>query len=156
MSKHIQAYFETESQAEGAKTSLLSFETEHLETGSLENTLTRDNNLLGPFVSNQAGAGSALFGGAVFGTGGLTGTTGPQTVVPLVALDRDANDNVNNQEVDLGDDVHQRDRREDAEVSNDVNYNNLKYVLSATIKETEVDGVVAKLRSQGAYVEVLD
>ncbi|WP_068615865.1 hypothetical protein [Paenibacillus tuaregi] len=155
MSKHIQAYFETESQAEGAKTSLLSFETEHLETGSLEHTLSSDRDLFGPIVANPAG-GAPVFGGAAFGTSGFTGTTGPQTVVPLVAMDRDANGSLNNDEVNLESDEHQRDRREDAEASSSYDYNKLRYVLSASVKESEIDQIVSKLRSQGAYVEVLD
>ncbi|MNV27791.1 hypothetical protein D3C71_1189520 [compost metagenome] len=160
MSKHIQAYFETESQAEGAKTSLLSFETEHLETGALENTLTSDNNLLGPVIAAN-NLGTSIVGGAVLGSGaygasGFTGTNGPQAVIPLAALSDEANDRTDNGYMDTGNDEHQRDRREDTQVSSNYNYDDLKYVLSATVKETEVDSVINKLRSQGAYVELLD
>ncbi|USB34293.1 hypothetical protein [Paenibacillus sp. YPG26] len=160
MSKHIQAYFETESQAEGAKTSLLSFEIEHLETGALENTLTSNNNLLGPVISaNNLGTtivGGAVLGSGAYGASGFTGTNGPQAVLPLAALNDEASNHNDTGYVDTGRDEHQRDRREDTQVSSKSNVDDLKYVLSATVKETEVDSVINKLRSQGAYVELLD
>ncbi|MBP1999014.1 hypothetical protein J2Z69_000033 [Paenibacillus shirakamiensis] len=155
MSKHIQAYFQTESQAEGARTSLLSFETDNLEVGRLDHEITRGNQILDPVDPDTAS--SPIIGGGVFGAAGLTGTTAPQTVVPFVTTNNDTVDHAeaNYEGVDRERDVHQQDRREDSVVKQSGSTEDLKYVLSAKVKDEEVDDIVQKLRENGAHVEVL-
>ncbi|MFB5268031.1 hypothetical protein ACE41H_14790 [Paenibacillus enshidis] len=63
MPTQIQAYFKTEDEAEGARTSLQAYRTEHLEVGQLGGTLGRDKRLLIPFVPYNT-VGSMNTGGA--------------------------------------------------------------------------------------------
>lgn len=63
MSKHIQAYFCSEDQAEGARSHLIPYGIEQLEVGKLEKGIGRSSNLLVPFapIQNATSTASGLF-----------------------------------------------------------------------------------------------
>ncbi|GGA41894.1 hypothetical protein [Paenibacillus physcomitrellae] len=152
MSRHIQAYFKTEDDAESARTRLIGYSMENLEVGRLEGGLGNDHEILIPIapVGNTPGmyAGGAQTAG---GVGGGVYTT--QGAIPL--------NNVRDNETEA-----ERDRREDRPEQDDLelgtyplsndDYNDLQYVLSARVDDQQYEEVVQKLRSEGAYVERFD
>ncbi|MCM3785583.1 hypothetical protein M3231_21695 [Neobacillus mesonae] len=145
MSKRIQAYFRTEDDAEGARTSLQVFATEQLEVGTLDSSIGRSSRILIPLVP-QNNVGGVNSTGAV----GTAAGTQAEAVIPVVT-DRDRDDvaaaNINgNREGGL---LNAED------VSSD-DYDDLRYVLSAKVRDDEYDQIVNKIRSNGGYVEVFD
>jgi hypothetical protein len=148
MTRRIQAYFRTESEAEGAKTALIPYGVEGLEVSPLTDPLDigRNNrtNILLPLAPYN---NSAMTGGA-FGVAGTTGTLGTAAVVPAIDLDNglehsdintdsnpQANTEVNKDEVDLSD-VH--------------------FVMALKVAEEHFNEVVETLRGKDAYVEVFE
>lgn len=152
MAKHIQAYFKSEDQAEGARTSLLSFETEQVEVGRLEQSIGRDANILVPFVpvSNSAAGGT-------YGAVGYPGAAGGQGFVPVVMPNSTIADGGGDHEEAMA-----RKERDETDPVMDLNdfgdedYDSLQYVLSLKVRDQDYDAVVHKLRSQGAFVAKLD
>lgn len=142
MSKHIQAYFTSEDQAEGARSSLITYQLEQLEVGSLEKAIGRSSNLLIPFAPLENVSTFAATG--MNPSSGFASTTASQGVVPLVT------------DLDNNNKSHNEDREEDEAVTQmvepDDNEGDLKYVLSAKVEDHNYDEVVHKLRSLGAYV----
>ncbi|WP_410772541.1 hypothetical protein [Fontibacillus sp. BL9] len=159
MAKHIQAYFRSEDQAEGARTSLLTFEMEQVEVSSLDHSIGRSHNILVPLLPVNSTTTNT---GGTYGAVGIPGTVSAQGVLPVVAMgDKDAEDGkINGERVDT-----ERDRPDfDSELDpvtdvtgiSDDDYRNLKYVLTAKVRESDYDDIVHKLRLQGAFVEHLD
>lgn len=149
MSKHIQAYFKTESEAEGARMSLMTFTTEQLEVGEL-----------------QGGVGSGGSGGRVVvpmvpmsgtGTGGFSGTAGgsgsPGSMVGDQAIPvpghRDSGD-LGGQPID------QKEADDNYEDASDTDLRDLTYTLSVKVKDEDYRDVVRKLRNSNGYVHVYD
>ncbi|AZK46549.1 hypothetical protein [Paenibacillus lentus] len=152
MAKHIQAYFNSEDQAEGAKTSLLSFETEHVEVGRLEQSIGRDSSILVPFVpvNNSATGGT-------YGAVGYPGAAGGQGVIPVGAPNSSLSDeNVDGMQSARGRERQEADSVVDWNDFGDEDYESLQYVLSVKLQEKDYDAAVHKLRSQGAFVAQLD
>jgi hypothetical protein len=149
MSKHIQAYFSSEDQAEGARSSLIPYGLEQLEVGKLEKGIGRSSNLLVPFAPIQ-NANSTASGGMIPSTG-FAGTTSTQGTVPFVINNDDINASSNEEDKDgaTGSGFHGDIISDEADVSS------LRYVLSAKAKDEQYDEVVSKLRTLGAYVEAL-
>ncbi|WP_438347079.1 hypothetical protein ACP8HI_15270 [Paenibacillus sp. FA6] len=128
MSKQIQAYFQTEDQAEGAKTSLLAFKTENLEVSKLENAITRDTNLLTPLVAISPSDNMNTIGTlGMSGAGGVVGNN----IVPIV-MDNDP----------------QSDMTTD-------NFEGLNYVLVVKVEDENYDEIVQSLRRNNAHIEAL-
>lgn len=158
MAKHIQAYFRNEDDAEGARTSLLTFETEQVEVGALENSIGRNDNLLVPFMPINGGVS---YGGGTAGVSGLPSTASAQGVVPVVPPVVSRQDSVNGEEP-VRDELPER--REDGVIDpvldvspySDEDYSNLKYVLSLKTKDEDYEMIIHKLRGMGAFVERLD
>ncbi|GAB6990905.1 hypothetical protein [Paenibacillus pini] len=145
MTKQIQAYFNTEDEAESAKTKLLSFKTENLEVGSLGAPLGRTNRVLLPIAPVNM-AGNMNMGGAV-GSMGVPGAAYGEPGVPIV------------EDLDHKPDDRDLEPRNDSVIDasdSDPDLSHLNYVLSAKVEEDEYDDIVQKLRSNGAHVEVFD
>lgn len=139
MSKHIQAYFQTEDQAESAKTTLLTYKTDNLEVSKLAETIGRNNNLLLPLVAISP-SGDMNNSGAV---GVMGGGVAGNNIVPIIENDGNSNVNKNGTLIDA------------ADVTTD-NIENLNYVLVAKVKDEQYDEIVQKLREVHAYVEKMD
>ena len=144
MTKHIQAYFRTEDEAEGARTSLQTFRTEHLEVGQLDSAIGRDTRVMVPLVPYNTAGGVGTNG--AMGVGAAPGVPASENVIPVVAnVDRDA-------ERDTRDRVNEDgDMLSAADVSS-ADYDDLHYVLSAKVRDEDYDEIVHKLRSNHAYV----
>jgi hypothetical protein len=146
MSKQIQAYFQTEDQAEGAKTTLIGYKTEHLEVSKLENSIGRKANPIVPLVamnpSGNMGTSGAI---GVTGTGGITGNN----VVPVVVGNDIESDTTKGSNVS-----EQSDLTNAADTTKD-NYEALNYVLSAKVEDEHYDEIVQKLRQVNAHIEAL-
>lgn len=142
MPKHIQAYFTSEDQAEGARSSLITYQLEQLEVGQLDRAIGRSSNLLIPFVPLQDASTFAASG--LNPSSGFASTTASQSTIPVVA------------KVDHNNESHPEERQEDESVTQmiepDGNEGELKYVLSAKVEDKDYDELVHKLRSLGAYV----
>ncbi|PQP84914.1 hypothetical protein C0Q44_10500 [Paenibacillus sp. PCH8] len=148
MTKHIQAYFRTEDEAEGARTSLQTFRTEHLEVGQLDSAVGRDTRVMVPLVPYNTAGGVGTNG--AMGVGAAPGVPASENVIPVVTdvnrdPDRDKRDRVN----------EDGDMLDAADVSS-ADYNDLHYVLSAKVRDEDYEEIVHKLRSNRAYVEELD
>lgn len=159
MSKHIQAYFQSEDQAEGARTSLLPYEMDQVEVSSLDRTIGRTHNILLPLL--PVNSNSVNTGGA-YGSIGVPGTVTGQSVLPVMAM-RDGDDKdgtVNGERPDPDLDRVSRDSElapvMDINGATDDDFDNLRYVLTAKVKDEDYDGIVHKLRTHGAFVEHLD
>ncbi|MDP4095206.1 hypothetical protein OIN60_00175 [Paenibacillus sp. P96] len=146
MPKQIQAYFKTEDEAEGARTSLQAYRTEHLEVGQLEGTLGRDRRLLIPFVTYNTG-GSINTGGA---TGAVATGTGYGNHIAPVVSDRE------DEGVRKSDSANTPGMLDAADVFSSEDNANLQYVLSAKVEDADVEEIVHKLRANHAYVERFD
>ncbi|WP_334075649.1 hypothetical protein [Paenibacillus sp. A14] len=155
MSKHIQAYFKSEDQAEGARTSLLPYETEQLEVGALDRSIGRNSNILVPLLPLN---GSGVDTGGTYGSVGVPGTVSAQGVVPVVAMAGRTDDNepVSGERERAQGDVPGSGPVVDVTRTDEGDYDDLKYVLTAKVRDNDYDDIVRKLRMQGAYVEHLD
>jgi len=147
MSKQIQAYFQTEDQAEGAKTTLLTYKTEHLEVSKLADSIDRDSNLIFPLVGiNTSGNINTSGAVGIMGGGGVAGIN----IVPTL--------NNNDVERDMGVESNVNDEGtlgNATEVTSD-DVGNLNYVLVAKVHAEHYEEIVQKLREHQAYVEKLD
>ncbi|MDO3409015.1 hypothetical protein QWJ34_04505 [Saccharibacillus sp. CPCC 101409] len=150
MSKHIQAYFRTESEAEGARMSLMTFVTEQLEVGELQEAFGRRGASTGrvivPLVP-LAGTTNAGFTGGAAASGGAGSMIGDQAVpVPAPGATGD----LGSQPVDKDDVADVNENASDAELRD------LKYTLSAKVSDEDYPAVVRKLRNNNGYVHVYE
>ncbi|SEK70350.1 hypothetical protein [Paenibacillus sp. OK003] len=148
MTKHIQAYFRTEDEAEGARTSLQTFRTEHLEVGQLDSAVGRDKRIMVPLVPYNTAGGVGT--NRAMGVGAAPGVPASENVIPVVSnVDRDtergSRQNVN----------EDGDLLDAADVSSG-DYDDLRYVLSAKVRDEDYEEIIHKLRSNQAYVEELN
>lgn len=146
MPKQIQAYFKTEDEAEGARTSLQAYWTEHLEVGRLDGTLGRDRRLLIPFVPYNT-AGSMNTGGAAGAVAAGTGYS--DRAIPVVS---DGNEEGVRRE-ELQDTPGLLDA---TDVFSSEDNDKLQYVLSAKVHDADYEEIVSKLRANHAYVDRFD
>ncbi|WP_435924515.1 hypothetical protein [Paenibacillus sp. DYY-L-2] len=159
MSKHIQAYFKSEDQAEGARTSLLPYEMDQVEVSSLDHSIGRSHNLLLPLLPLNS---TSVNTGGTYGAIGVPGTVTAQNVLPVMAVrDQDERDGlVNGERPDPDLDRASRDSElapvMDVTGATDDDFDNLRYVLTAKVKDEDYEGIVHKLRTHGAFVEHLD
>ncbi|OAB34177.1 hypothetical protein [Paenibacillus glacialis] len=141
MSRQIQAYFQTEDQAEGAKTTLHTYETEHVEVSKLVESIKGNNNLLLPLVAiNPVGSINTA---GIMGAGGVAGIN----LVPSLEVNDDVDSNMQRESVVIKDEVS-FDSADD--------YGDLNYVLVAKVQAEQYDDIVQKLREHHAYVEKID
>ncbi|MBR2563361.1 MAG: hypothetical protein IKE29_01900 [Paenibacillus sp.] len=149
MAKHIQAYFRTEDEAEGARTSLQTFRTEQLEVGQLDAAIGRDTRVMIPLVPYNTAAGGVGTNGAM-GVGAAPGAPASENVIPVVSdVDREAERDPRNR-------VNQDGDMLDAADVTTGDYDDLHYVLSAKVRDEDYEEIIHKLRSNHAYVEKLD
>ncbi|MFD1177057.1 hypothetical protein ACFQ3W_12195 [Paenibacillus puldeungensis] len=152
MTRNIQAYFQSEDLVEGARMSLLSYRTEQVEAGHVEDSVAANDNLIVPLLPVSTGTMS---------TGGspgtvpipLTGTMrGGQSILPVIAFgDRNAGDTLNGEQSEAVSGEHRKDPVMDTIDTND-RPQGWKYVLSAKVQEEDYDSIVSKLREQGAFI----
>ncbi|KAA9007720.1 hypothetical protein F4V43_04375 [Paenibacillus spiritus] len=142
MSKHIQAYFRSEDEAEGAKTALLGYRTDSLEMSPLTEPLGQGRTLLVPIIPyNSASIG---------GTG--IGSSYNAPVGPIVAAAATAPDD----QVDGRDTVDKDHVIAPGREYTDADLSELHYVMSFRIGDADEADIVSALRSKNAFVEVLD
>lgn len=156
MSKHIQAYFRNEDEAEGARASLMAFQADDVEVGRLTDSVASSNWVAPAFypMSNN---------GFTVGTG--PGTMSAQGLFPVIEMGggdvRNDLDGSNSTDADHGDSVrdaagdHARnDARDDArdDAAADAT-DRFEYTLSAKVSDAQYEQAVLKLRSMGAYIE---
>ncbi len=153
MTQHIQAYFRTEDQAEGARISLQTLNVKNLEVSRLDHQVNQGGRVLVPLMPVNAGGGTV--GG---NTSGVAAGTGPGTIVPPTAIIDDEGNRNEVRDNDSDRDAANRDDHDAWSAMNatDKDYNDLKYVLSVTAMEADVESVVQKLRTNDAFVEVLE
>lgn len=148
MTKHIQAYFQTEDQAEGARTTLQTFNVKQLEVGRLPHQISQSGKVLVPLVPIATNTGGAV------GTAGAPSGAGPGGIVAPTAIIENREDRLE------GEDSPHSDSDNDAAYSasnaTEKDYDDLKYVLSASVMEADVEHVVQALRTNNAFVEILD
>ncbi|AZS16957.1 hypothetical protein [Paenibacillus lutimineralis] len=147
MSKHIQAYFHNEDEAEGARASLMAFQADDVEVGRLSDSVARSDWSAPAFypMSNN---------GFTVATG--PGTMSAQGLFHVVDM-RDGDvrsdlDGSNSADADHGNAV--RDDALDDAVADDTDQ--FQYALSAKVSDDQYERVVLKLRSLGAYIEPAD
>lgn len=137
MTKRIQAYFENEDEAEGAKTALIPFGVTDIEvsalTDPLDNGANRERNILLPLVPYNT---SAMAGGA-FGAGGAAGPISGVVIVPGISDDNDLDDNS----------VRGTDNR---------GLDDFHYVMALKVPEGKHNEVVEILRGKHAAVEIFE
>lgn len=149
MAKQVQAYFATENQAEGSKTTLLTYKTEHLEVSKLVKSVGRSSNVLIPLVAANP-AGNMSTGGAG-GAVGIPGILAGGDVVPMVKRnDTDTKPNSPDEE-----NPNNQGSLLNGDTATD-HYEGLEYVLVAKVEDHHYDEIVQKLRQNGAYVEIFD
>ncbi|WP_339271638.1 hypothetical protein MKY48_08375 [Paenibacillus sp. FSL W8-0187] len=151
MSRQIQAYFRTEDDAEGARTRLLTYNTEQLEVGQLQDPVRGGGNILVPLVPwGNSGTGGATAGATTMGApGGVVGAPG------VIVGSRDADDSRDKaQDRPHGDDTL-GDAWREADVT-DRDYDDLRYTLSVKVRDEDYDQIVHDLRANNAYVERFD
>lgn len=154
MAKFIQAYFRNEDEAEGARTSLLTFETEQVEVGALDASIGRNGNLLVPFIPIN---GTVSNGGGIAGVSGGPSTIAAQGVIPVVSKQNSVNE-----EGTIRDELPEQQEGEgvnpvlNVSSYSNADYDSLKYVLSLKAKEEDYEMIIHKLRGMGAFVERLD
>ena len=148
MTKHIQAYFQTEDQAEGARTTLQTFNVKQLEVGRLPHQISQSGKVLVPLVPIATNTGGAV------GTAGAPSGAGPGGIVAPTAIieNREDREDIDREDSPRSDD----DAAYSASNATDKDYDDLKYVLSASVMEADVEQVVQALRTNNAFVEILD
>ncbi|MNO24077.1 hypothetical protein D3C76_138880 [compost metagenome] len=166
MVKHIQAYFESEDQAEGARTDLIVFGAKSIEVSSLnlgmgvgmdqgmEDSLNDSHNVLVPLLP-VTGASSNM--GGPYGAVGIPGTMNAQTVIPAITLgDRSAKDDgyeVLDEKGMAQGGYNVSDPIVDIDLVDRASSDHLKYVVTARVSDSQYEEVVSKLKSQGAIVD---
>ncbi|NMO96763.1 hypothetical protein [Paenibacillus lemnae] len=148
MSKHLQAYFRSEDEAESAKTTLLTYKTDQLEVSELQETVGRGANILVPLIP-WSGAGS---GGVTSGSGTVGNPSGAGAVVGVQGVPAD---NHRSEDEPVTEDDHDRDEWKDADLD-DADFDDLKYVLTAKVNDADYESIVRKLRSNHAFIERFD
>jgi len=150
MSKHIQAYFRTESEAEGARMSLMTFTTEQLEVGELQGAVgfggDRGGRVVVPLVP-LAGTNNTTYTGGTAAAGGAGNMIGDQAVPVPPPSDSSA---VGGRPIDKDDVMDVNENASDADLRD------LTYTLSVKVKDEDYAAVVRKLRNNNGYVHVYD
>lgn len=150
MSKHIQAYFRTESEAEGARMSLMTFTTEQLEVGELQGGVSfggdRGGRVVVPLVP-LSGANNTTYTGGTAAAGGAGSMIGDQAVPVPPPSDSSA---VGGRPIDKDDVTDVNENASDADLRD------LTYTLSAKVKDEDYMDVVRKLRNNNGFVHVYD
>ncbi|MEO3945507.1 hypothetical protein [Gorillibacterium sp. CAU 1737] len=151
MTKKIQAYFQTESDALSANTKIQAYGAEYLEVSELPENLGGETRLLIPYAAGmQAGGTPGSVGGYAAGSAGPVDTTGRAAVTSLAL---DAYDE--GERTSIGQDREAGGRVEDAEDTYfDGDRSSLRYVMAATVKDKVYRDVVRIIRESGGYVEV--
>ncbi|GAA0381594.1 hypothetical protein [Paenibacillus motobuensis] len=144
MSKHIQAYFRNEDEAEGARASLMAFQADDVEVGRLSDSVARSD-WSAPAFYPMSNNGFTVASGP-----GTMSAQGLFHVVDMGGGDvRGDLDGSNSADADHGDTVR-GDARNDT-VANATDQ--FQYTLSAKVSDTQYEQAVLKLRSMGAYIE---
>lgn len=166
MDKHIQAYFESEDQAEGAKIHLIAQGAKAIEVSSLNmgmgagmdqgmgDSLNDSHNVLVPLLPVN---GSTSNMGGPYGAVGIPGTMNAQTIIPAITLgDRRADEDgfeVQDERTMAQGDQAVIDPIVDIDLVDRASSNHLQYVVSAKVSDADYDEIVSRLRSKGAIVD---
>ncbi|MHA6530466.1 hypothetical protein [Paenibacillus sp. BAC0078] len=137
MTQRIQAYFENEDEAEGAKTALIPFGVTDIEVSALTDPLDkgdhRGRNILLPLVPYNTSA----MAGQSFGVAGAAGLLPGAVIVPGINVDDDFGNSSVMDAADRGpDDLH--------------------YVMALKVPEEKQNEVVEILRGKRAIVEIFE
>ncbi|SEF60918.1 hypothetical protein [Paenibacillus sp. UNC499MF] len=144
MSKHIQAYFRTENEAEDVRIRLQTYSVEQLEVGETQGSVSRTG-LIAPPAFAGGTSGAVGVPGATIGT-----SPSPGGFIPVrAAEDRHDPDRTIRGEDDgpLADLIF-GDGDDDAD--------NLRYVLTAKVRDSDYTEIVEIIRSNKGYVESID
>ncbi len=152
MTKHIQAYFRTEDQVEGARISLLSYAPDQVEAGRTDDRRGEDNKLVVQLLPVPNGS---MNSGGTVGLP-LPGTLrGGQSALPIFAFgDRGAGDTLNGEHSEAVAGEREMDPARNVVDPGD-GPEGWKYVLSAAVKDEDYDRIVQKLRAHGAYIPIV-
>lgn len=152
MARHIQAYFNTEDQVEGARITLRAFNTNAVEAGNVSNEWGEDDEFqvtLLPLNNGVISASGANNPGVVPVPGMFRGV---QSVLPVVALGEDGTgDTLDGERSQAMGDGEQLITSKPPITTGD-EPQGWKYVLSAKVKDSDYETVVRKLREHGGYV----
>ncbi|MBP1991416.1 hypothetical protein [Paenibacillus eucommiae] len=128
MSKPIQAYFSTESDAESARISLMIFNIDLLEVGELGDGRPEGVRFVVPII---AGSGSGIATGTGMGTlGADAGAVGTAASTTPVVGDLDKNE--------------------------PIDYDKLRYVLSGKVREQDYPEIVRIIHRNKGHVQAFD
>lgn len=144
MSKHIQAYFRNEDEAEGARASLIAVTTAEVEVGRLSDSVAASD-WSAPAFYPMSNNGFTVASGP--------GTMSAQGLFHVVDMGdgevRGDLDGSNSFDADRGETV--RDDVLDEAVTDETD--EYQYVLSTKVSDEQYESVVHKLRSLGAFIE---
>lgn len=146
MTRKIQAYFRTENEAEGAKTSLISYKVEGLEVWPLADTIDTNRNILfpmTPFSNTSVAAGTV----GTLGSESTPASSGALLVPGLTRADEDNHYRVDEDQISAN--VADGDLE-------DGDLDDLHYVMELNVDEENYNEVVEILRGKRAYVEVFE
>lgn len=151
MTKHIQAYFRTEDQVEGARISLLSYAPGQVEAGHVDDRTGENDKLLVQLLPVPSGS---MNSGGTIGLP-LPGTLrGGQSALPVFAFgNRGTGDTLNGEHSEAVAGEREMDPARDVIDTGD-EPEEWKYVLSAAVEDEDYDRIVQRLRDHGAYIPV--
>ncbi|MCH1640426.1 hypothetical protein MJ257_09940 [Paenibacillus timonensis] len=151
MTQHIQAYFNTEDQLEGARITLQAYNINEVEAGHVSNEWGEDDQLQVPMLPLNNGVISAS-GPNNPGIVPVPGTVrGVQSVLPVAAMgERYAGDSLIGERSEAVE--GERSVTSESLIDTSDEPQGWKYVLSAKVKDSDYEIVVRKLREQGAYI----
>ncbi len=149
MTRKIQAYFRTENEAEGAKTSLIAYKVDGLEVWPLTDPLDRDRNILFPIAPFS---NTSVAAGTVGSLGAESTPAAGAMLVPGLAASQTRDDEDDHYRVDE-DKISANVADGDLE---DGDLDDLHYVMELNVAEDNYNEVVEILRGKRAYVEVFE
>ncbi|MBC8079577.1 MAG: hypothetical protein H7X86_04485 [Gorillibacterium sp.] len=141
MSKHIQAYFQTEDDAFAVNTKLQGYGLEQLEVSKVPENIGGDRNILVPLGAGLSPGSASVSGGTGGGPGGA-GISGGGGTGPIVG----------GGVIPAAPSSNERDSRK----LYDGDRNHFQYVLSAKVKDELHDEVIDMIRNNKGYVEVFE
>ncbi|MBT2288862.1 hypothetical protein J7E73_06855 [Paenibacillus albidus] len=145
MMKRIQAYFRTEDEAQGAKTSLIAYNVDVPEVSELTDTLGRDRNILFPILPLN---NSSMAAGAAGAAGSPSGNPAAGAVLAPGLADSETSGDAEGR-------IHEDQVREAKDVD-DRDLDDLRYVMELKVPEAHFNEVIQVLRGKHAFVEVFE
>ncbi|MCL6460219.1 MAG: hypothetical protein K6T85_19695 [Gorillibacterium sp.] len=147
MSKKIQAYFHTENDAVAASTRLQAYGLEQLEVSELPESIDGNVPLLIPLGAGLAPGPSGIGGGIPVGNVGAAGSSTAAGSV-IAGLGRDEDRGTSDAGSGVGID------QDDSSAFFNGDRADIRYVLSAKVRDEVHDEVIEIIRSNNGYIEV--